>query len=489
MHDLPDFRSYFEASPGQYLVLSPDPSFTILAVTDAYTKATLTKREDILGRCFFDVFPDNPHEPNSGVHVLRESLETVLEKKIPHRMAITKYDIPVRGTNRFETKYWSPYNTPVIDPLTGKITAIIHQVTDVTENVRLKSQGKELDVERANFRRLFMQTPEMVCILRGPEHIFEFVNEAHVRVLGFDATGMKVREAQPESVEVHGILDHVYNTGKTAELHEIPVTVTNRLRYFNLTYSASFAEDGTITGIMIMGIEVTEQVLARESLKQAIKARDEFLSIASHELRTPLTSMKIQTQLFNKISTDEKLKPMMAVMERGVKRLSHLVDDMLDISRIQLGKLKFNKEVIELVPFLDDILKRFEPDLKHSGIELKVNLESGLVALIDPFRIEQVITNLVTNACRYASHAPLEVTLKAKDGFAVITFQDHGPGISKGDRERVFAQFERLVSPNEVSGMGLGLYICKEIVESHGGSITVEENETKGACFVMKLPL
>jgi len=120
--------------------------------------------------------------------------------------------------------------------------------------------------ERENFRSLFRQTPELVCITRGPNHVFDFVNEAHINGLGFDATGQTVREAQPESVEIHGILDNVYRTGETALLHEIPVTLSDRLRYFNLTYAPTWV-DGAVTGIVIMGQEVTDQVLTREILK------------------------------------------------------------------------------------------------------------------------------------------------------------------------------------------------------------------------------
>jgi PAS domain S-box-containing protein len=143
-----------------------------------------------------------------------------------------------------------------------------------SENVQLASDvtgmGKlAMSNERENFRNLFKQSRELVCILSGPEHRFEFVNEAHIRVLGFDATGMTVREAQPESVEVHGILDTVYETGRTAELREIPVTIGNSIRCFNLTYAARYSESGEVDGVMILGSDITDEILVREELRES----------------------------------------------------------------------------------------------------------------------------------------------------------------------------------------------------------------------------
>lgn len=169
---------------------------------------------------------------------------------------------------RFESynpdeKSWSDcrlYPTPE-----GGLVAFLSDITAI------KTVEQSIHNERENFRNLFKQTPEMVCILRGPDHVFEFVNEAHIHALGFDATGKSVREAQPESVEVHGILDKVYQTGETALLDEIPVTLGDRLRYFNLTYAARFDEAGAVSGVMILGVEVTDQVLSRTSLERVAK--------------------------------------------------------------------------------------------------------------------------------------------------------------------------------------------------------------------------
>lgn len=144
-------------------------------------------------------------------------------------------------------------------------------------------QNQAIANERENFRNLFRQTPEMVCILEGPDHRFGFVNDAHIKALGFDATGQTVRQSQPESVEVHGILDEVYRTGITAELHEIPITLTDRVRYFNLTYSSKRDLQGQIDGVMILGAEVTDQVLVREALKSQNQALESMLAGESLE--------------------------------------------------------------------------------------------------------------------------------------------------------------------------------------------------------------
>ena len=265
-----------------------------------------------------------------------------------------------------------------------------------------------------------------------------------------------------------------------------------------------FKQTPEINGIMILGTEVTEQVISRESLRssqlkleEAIRFRDEFLSIASHELKTTLTSMKIQTQMFNRnvhkdpstVLAPTKVAQMVSIFDSGLNRLIRLVEDMLDISRIQTGKLSFELELVRLDLFLKEFLERMKPDLATAGIELSSELAPDVLSKIDRFRLEQVFTNLTTNAIRYAPGVPLKVGLKKEKNSTVIFFKDHGPGISGAEAEKVFLQFERLVPATNVSGLGLGLYICRQIVEGHGGKIKVEKDGSVGALFVIELPI
>jgi PAS domain-containing protein len=139
----PDFRLLFESAPGLYLVLTPD--FTIVAVSDAYLRATMTQRDDILGRGIFDIFPDNPEDPEAtGVRNLRTSLQRVLQNKKPDTMAVQKYDIrkPESGGGGFEERYWSPVNAPALSS-DNEVAYIIHRVEDVTDFVRLRQKDAE----------------------------------------------------------------------------------------------------------------------------------------------------------------------------------------------------------------------------------------------------------------------------------------------------------------------------------------------------------
>lgn len=354
-----------------------------------------------------------------------------------------------------------------------------------------------MKIQISSLNNLFSQTPEMFCVLTGPLHTFEYVNAAHIKVLGFDATGMNVREAQPESVEVHGILDRVYQTGETAHLREIPVTVGDSVRYFDLTYAARRNEqDNTVNGVLILGKEITEQVLSRIRLQESLKIRDEFLSVASHELKTPLTSMKLQVQSrIHRLKKGEysyfdqdRLTAIFQKDTQHLNRINRLVDDMLDISRITSGKLLIRREAFDLREVAREILDRHMSEVQQSKSEVTLNYDGPVNGHWDRFRIEQVITNLLINAVKYGAQKAITISVKQDDQNAILVVQDNGIGIAKENQLKIFERFERAISASEISGLGLGLYIAKEIIEMHGGKIIVESELGKGSTFIVTLP-
>lgn len=235
----------------------------------------------------------------------------------------------------------------------------------------------------------------------------------------------------------------------------------------------------------------------RKRLEEAVHARDEFLSIASHELRTPLTSLTLQAQLrlrnLGKADTSffspEKLSQMLENDVKQLRRLSLLVDDMLDVSRISSGSLPLVRSEVQLCGVIDDVVSRYRAMFDMAGSAVRKNCAGNISGYWDRTRLEQVFTNLLSNAAKYAAGKPVEVSIEGGVKSARVIIRDHGMGISPENHERIFKRFERAVSATEISGLGLGLYIARRIVDDHGGTIRVESELGKGAAFIVELPL
>ncbi|MDQ0123985.1 signal transduction histidine kinase [Pseudomonas lini] len=232
-------------------------------------------------------------------------------------------------------------------------------------------------------------------------------------------------------------------------------------------------------------------------LQQAIRMRDDFMSIVAHEVRTPLNGLILETQLRKMhlardnaaAFTLEKMHAMVDRDERQIKSLIRLIEDMLDVSRIRTGKLSIRPTRFDLSALVRDLLQNFAPQIEAA--ESSVTLQAGqpVVGHWDEFRIEQVISNLLTNALRYGAKSPITVKVYSESGQALVEVQDLGIGISEENQKRIFQQFERVTAKHAVAGLGLGLFISEQIVTAHGGSITVQSRIGEGALFRVCLPL
>lgn len=240
-----------------------------------------------------------------------------------------------------------------------------------------------------------------------------------------------------------------------------------------------------------------ENALIHLNSQEAIRSRDEFLSIASHELKTPLQSLTLQNQMrkrnLQKKLMDafgpEKIAGMIDADLRHLMRITRLIDDMLDISRIRAGKLTFMQEDVDFIPFVKDVLDRFRPQLEAVGCYMSASYCEPLTTHIDMYRIEQVIVNLLTNAMKYGAGKPIKVEVCNRNGKVQLLVHDQGPGIREEDSERIFERFERAISSYEVSGLGLGLYISRKIMEQNGGSLFVRSVFGQGSTFIMEFPI
>jgi signal transduction histidine kinase/PAS domain-containing protein len=242
-------------------------------------------------------------------------------------------------------------------------------------------------------------------------------------------------------------------------------------------------------------LSVENARLYREA-QDAIRLRDEFLSIASHELKTPLTPLSLKLQMLANETRRQSESPFRSAVEdyiavglRQVKKLTELVSDLLDVARIAGGRLRLELDEVELGALVREVVTRYEPEAARAGSRL--TLEEPPEAVTghwDRLRLEQVITNLVDNAIKYGSGNPIHVSLDSDASWARLRVKDEGIGIAPEHLSRIFQRFERAVSERHYGGLGLGLYITRTIVEALGGSIQVESSPGLGTTFTVVLP-
>ncbi|WP_408095983.1 PAS domain S-box protein [Peredibacter sp. HCB2-198] len=231
--------------------------------------------------------------------------------------------------------------------------------------------------------------------------------------------------------------------------------------------------------------------------QEAIKSRDEFLSIASHELKTPLTSLTLQNQMRkrqlekdkSKVLNEKTILKMIEADDRQLRRINRLIDDMLDIARIRAEKLTIHKEQFEFCAFVKDVIERLNPQMQAAGCELTAHFCPSVTVVCDSYRIEQVVVNMLTNAMKYGAGRPINIEVTSNNLKVSLMVHDQGPGIDTKDLERIFQRFERAVTGREISGLGLGLYISRQIVELHDGALFVTSEIGRGSTFIMELPL
>ncbi|RON91448.1 hybrid sensor histidine kinase/response regulator [Pseudomonas fluorescens] len=232
-------------------------------------------------------------------------------------------------------------------------------------------------------------------------------------------------------------------------------------------------------------------------LEQAVRMRDDFMSIVAHEVRTPLNGLILETQLRKMhlardnaaAFTLDKMHAMVDRDERQIKSLIRLIEDMLDVSRIRTGKLSIRPNRFDLSQLVGNLLQNFAQQIEAAETEVSFTASGPVEGYWDEFRIEQVVSNLLTNALRYGGRSPIQVRVYREGDEARVEVQDRGIGISEENQKRIFQQFERVSAKTVVAGLGLGLFISEQIVAAHGGSIVVESQINEGALFRVCLPI
>jgi signal transduction histidine kinase len=240
---------------------------------------------------------------------------------------------------------------------------------------------------------------------------------------------------------------------------------------------------------------LTNAALYRES-QEASRVREDFLSVASHELRNPLNALSLNIQAFRRsvergsaagLSIPRVLERLRTV-ERQTQRMSRLIHNLLDISRITAGRVQLEPEVMDLSALMREVAARFEDELDRAGCPFTLCADEPILGKWDRLRLDQIATNLLGNAVKYAPGKPIELTAGAEGETVWFRVRDQGIGIARSEQERIFQRFERAVSARQPGGFGLGLWIVRSLVQMMGGTIRVESAPGQGAAFTVELP-
>ncbi|HEX4353764.1 MAG TPA: ATP-binding protein, partial [Polyangiales bacterium] len=415
------------------------------------------------------------------------------------------------------------------DLASEQISSTISEALDRQERERLVARERAAD---SRLRLLFNEAPAAIAVLHGSDQIFELANPLYCQLVGrSNLVGRKGRAALPELVEqgVWNLFDHVFRTGEPFIGREFQAKLdrkgdgTLELGYFNLTIQPTRDLDGTVEGVMVFAIEITELVVARKAeanareaaeagraertkllaseraaraeAERSNEAKDEFLAMVSHELRNPLSAMLGWTRLLRTgtLAADKHARALETI-ERNAVNQSQLIDDLLDVSRIISGKLRLEVRIVNFVEIVRAALDSARPAIEAKQLRLKAVLDSEALSLMgDATRLQQIAWNLLSNATKFTPKGgSIQVVLKRVESMLELAVIDSGCGISPAFLPHVFDRFRQADASTTRSygGLGLGLSIAKNLVEMHGGTISVQSDGIdKGATFVVRLPV
>jgi len=398
----------------------------------------------------------------------------------------------------------------LIKPFSGR--GLLARVGAHLEMARIRKRAEErVKGERQKLYDLFMQAPAIICVLRGPTHIYELVNPPYAQFVGKrDLLGKPMHEVLPEleGQGMYELLDQVYTTGEPCIGNEVRVELKREQSgfleevYFNFVYQPIHTHTGEVEGIMVYAVDVTEQVRSRQQLLT-------FLGVASHELKNPLTAMKgniqmaqrrLKTALQQIAEGTESVRPMLediswklTCADQQVNFQNRLISDLVDTTRIQAGKLELWMVLADLNAVVREAVEEQRRLMSTRMIQLDLAGSEPLLLWIDADRIGQVVTNYLSNALKYSE--PVQavfVRVEATASEVRVSVHDQGVGLDEEEQTHIWERFYRApgvqVKSGSGIGLGLGLYICRTIIEDHGGQVGVESVKGAGATFWFTLP-
>jgi len=343
-----------------------------------------------------------------------------------------------------------------------------------------------------------VESSDDIIVSKTLDGVITSWNKGAERVLGYsadDVIGKHISLLMPaDRVEdMQRILAKIARGEKVEHYETKRICKDGRLIDVSLTVSPIRDAQGKIVGASKIGRDITFQKQIEAERQEADRRKDEFLAMLAHELRNPLASINNAVQLFGKLETEEDLLWAKDVVNRQVKHLARLIDDLLDVSRITRGKISLKKESLNLSPIVSSAIEAVRPLMEERKHELVVSLSAGALHLqADPLRVEQILVNLLTNAAKYTNAGGrICLTASAENDNIIIKVNDNGSGIPPELLPKIFDLFvqgDRSIARSE-GGLGIGLTLVQKLAEMHGGSVTAESaGAGKGSEFTVRLP-
>jgi len=524
-----NYRLIFEKVPGLFLLLSPD--LYILDASDEYCAATLTKRDSIIDKHLFEVFPDNPDDPYAtGVANLKSSLDVVKRTLMPDAMAVQKYDVK-NEDGIFEEKSWSPINVPVLDD-NNQLLYIIHRAEDVTDLIEdqkkfekqdsliqdLKEQLKALDIYK---RAQQIQTSNKTLreeVEKSNLAYEDLFNAVPVSIIGIDNEGIirfsnkkfhemfDVKSAMtvPQSIEefivpidikknTSNLISSIQNLSKEStkniQTNFIGRRTNGALFPFQININASQIKNQQIYLLSIEDISLRVQIETKinnyiKNIENKNKELEQFTYIASHDLQEPLRSITSFIELLHMEYSehyDENAELYFNFILKSTSRMRDLIKGLLDYSRIG-NELEIQPENSQ------EILEQVIEDLNDRIHELNavVTYEELPVVQVSKLHFRILLQNLISNALKFHKKdisPKVEISAIHQNNKWQFCIKDNGIGIDQQYKEKIFTIFQRLHTRDAYEGTGIGLAHCQKIIQLHNGEIWFESEFGQGTSF------